>query len=194
MKKPAGGAAHRRRRFRSPGPCRSAAGPSATNRGPCPRPSRTGLRTTRNAWYRVEAHWGPVRRRLAEFELHGLVGGPRGELSGEFARLVKRVAAIGASRIGSQLPVASGTTADAILMWHATCRLGIAIQRASAEHLLDRIGYATPGGAHQAAYDAARDATFGMDGPSGVADRYRDTRYATASSSSPWLDAGMTAT
>lgn len=154
-------------------------------------PSLANVKDTPMSWYQEEAHWGPVRRRLDEFKLLGLVAGPRGELSSDFVSAVTQIAAIGAMRIGNQVPVASGTQVSTILRWHALCRLGKAAQRASAQHLLDRLGYATRGGAQRDAYDTATAATFGPDGPAAVTDSWRDTFYGDAGSATPWSDSGM---
>ena len=139
------------------------------------------------AWYEESPqNHGPVRRRLEEYELCAMVGGPRGEMSKGIVQLVRRAAAVGASRMGAALPVTDPTTAEHILRWHATCRLGMAIQRSSAEHLLERVCYAQEGGAWRTAYDAGRAQTGDL---SGMADSYRDTFF-SAASGTPWREVG----
>ena len=113
----------------------------------------------------------------------GPVAGPRGEISKDFVHLLRQAAKIGAIRVGQDVPVSADTTAEAILRWHAMCRIGLVAQRASARHIIDRLAYAMPGGAYHERTDAAREATFGTGDPSDIVDNYRLARYADGGAS-----------
>jgi hypothetical protein len=145
-------------------------------------------------WYKDRANWGAVRKRLDDFRLVGLVAGPRGEMSLGFERFIEEAAEIGAGRLGDDMAVSAegGVTAAKILAWHAKCRIGLTAQRASAQHIIERIAYAMVGGATRADAhtDDAQFTTFGQEGPNAATDGYRDTFFSSATST-PWLDAGM---
>lgn len=151
------------------------------------------VNTTPNEWYEASPqNWGAVRRRLAEFRLRGCVAGPRGEISADFRKVIKEAAALGAVRLRDRLPVENPRMAEAVLRWHANCRIGMAIQKASARHLLDRIAMVRRGGrADDGANDAATSATFGSEGPDAAVDAHRTVHYADHTGATPWRDIGV---
>lgn len=150
---------------------------------------------TPNDWYEQSPqNYGPVRRRLAEFRLRACAAGPRGEVSPDFRQLIKDAAAIGATRLSDRLPVGNPQAAAAVLRWHANCRIGMAIQKASARHLLDRIAMVRRGGrTEDGADDAATATTFGSGGPGAAVDAYRTAHYADHTGATPWRDVGVDA-
>jgi hypothetical protein len=143
------------------------------------------------SWYDDPAHHGPVRRRLEEFKLYGLVVGPRGECSKGLVHLVERACAIGAINLGDEIPVATTTSAESFLRWHVYRCIGMTTQRAMAQHLLDRLHYAQPGGVTRARTDArAREASFGYGGIYAAYDEYRDSRFGNAGARADRQDYG----
>ena len=86
-----------------------------------------------------------------------------------------------------QIPVASDQTARAVMQWYAECCIGMAIQKASARHLIDRIATLRRRGLGD---DNATRTTFGPDGPAEAADAYRTSRYGSYNGATPWRDIG----
>ena len=144
------------------------------------------------SWYDASRdNWGPVRRRMEDFKLSVPVAGPRGEMSADFRDIIRVAAQLGATRLRDEMPVYTEKTAVAILRWHANCRIGMAIQIASARHLLDRISIVRHGHVGGSVDRAAERATFGPGGPSSTVDGYHTAHYANFIGDTPWRDIGL---
>lgn len=68
----------------------------------------------------------------------------------------------------------------------------MAIPRAQARHIIERLGYAGHAGARRAGYDEYRDAALGRDGPAGIDDDYRNAAYGGVPPSEHWFLRGHT--
>ena len=136
-------------------------------------PTCADVHRTPFAWYRDPAHFGPIRRRLQQLRLHGLVAGPRGEISSDFTALIKKAIDVGLPRMNSLIATQSYNAQKAMVTWHSNCRIGMAIQRCSARHVLERIGYAGVYGQARAAYDDVRISAYASD----MMDAYHDMQY-----------------
>ncbi len=128
-------------------------------------------------WYNAPDHHGPVRNRLQEFDVRGLVSGPRGELSDGFERLVDDIAALGEIRMGPMIQVGRGGTVRSTLRWHAMCMLGIEAQMATAAHLLGRYVDVQTASGWRRSTRMASSIVFGQGGPEDVVEDRRQIFY-----------------
>jgi hypothetical protein len=130
-----------------------------------------------------QSEWGPVRTRLNEYKVLGLAFGAHGELSPDLVALTKRCASAAASRRRHELPIGGLRSLEGLIRWQYSCRLGMAAQRAHAEHLRDRIAIALPGCAqNRATNPAANVDAFGRGGLPDVMENFRNTMFTNATS------------
>jgi hypothetical protein len=126
---------------------------------------------------------GPVAERLASFgPVLPLVFGAFADVNVGFEKLISNLASHGASVHWRSLMANSITNAKGVLQWRIRRTIGMAIHRANADLVLDRLPLiGARASAHAARRARARAAMFGDSGPSDTSYAYTRSRRSHAS-------------
>ena len=126
---------------------------------------------------------GPVERRLRTFgPVLPLVFGAFADVNSQFEKLISDMAAHGAVVLWRSLMATDSSNAKGVLQWRIRRTLGMAIHRANANLVLDRLPLiGARASAHAARRARARASMFGQAGPSDTGYAYSRSRRSHAS-------------